>query len=136
MALDFASGGKKVKVTTRIDSHQINAQEGSVFAPHVAGVGTSLTLPGGATVRGNKNVINFTDGGAFESAADLVKFSLAQTAAATAAGLDAVAETNDQLAALAETKLTDGANLNQKTTIVAVVAFAVVGALAFLFLKR
>lgn len=85
---------------------------------------------------GNTVTLNTTDGGAFATAADLVKASLAQTAAATSAGLAAVQDTTAQLAALAETKVTDGANLNQKTTVVAVVAFAVVAVVAWLFLRE
>jgi len=89
-------------------------------------------------VQGNENTISLTstDHGAFATAADLVKESLAVTAAATRAGLETVAETTGQLAALSETKVTDGGNLLSKTTMVAVVAFAVVGLIAFLFLRK
>jgi|SRR6185369_8395129 hypothetical protein len=90
----------------------------------------------GIAIEGEGNTVNLTDGGAFATAADLVKESLAVTAAATRAGLEQVAETTDQLAGLSETKLTDGANLNQKTTVVAVIAFAVIALAAFLFLRR
>lgn len=144
MALGLGLGSAsetKVKFQT-YDSRLAAADQASIIDNRAGGKNSKITAanaPLSVAISGsgdNQIQYNITDGGALATAADLVKASLAATSSATAAGLAAVQETTDQLAALAETKITDGANLNQKTTIVALVAFAVVGLVAWIFFKR
>jgi len=144
MAFDLIGGAKKTSSKVEQYDQRVTATDSALAAqPRVGGEGNQVAQAiNGIAVQGKNNTINLTstDGGAFNVAAglvtDVLKVTTAAQAAAQAAGLEAVSRANDQLSSLSETKLTDGANLNSKTTIVAIVAFAIMGLLAFLYLRK
>ena len=88
------------------------------------------------SVAGTGNTVNFTDSGAFDLVGKIVGVQSAALADISGAGFNAVQSATDQLAALGQTKVTDGANLNQRTTIVALVVFGLMGLLAWLYLRK
>lgn len=75
--------------------------------------------------------ITQTDSGAVSAAAGILGDIIAAQSGLTSASLALVERSTGDNARLAETKITDGANLNQKTTIV---ALAVLGGLAVVFI--
>ncbi len=87
------------------------------------------------TVVGQGNTVTFTDGGAFDLIGRIVGIQSGALNHVSAAGLGALSSANEQLSALAETKVTDGANLNQKTAMTALGVLALI-ALAFFFFRR
>jgi hypothetical protein len=88
------------------------------------------------TVVGTGNTVTFTDGGAFDLIGRIVGIQSGALSHVSAAGLEAIAGANDQLAALAETKVTDGANLNQKTSMTALAVLALIAVALFFFLRK
>ena len=112
------------KVSDSHDDNRIGASDSAfVFAPKL-----SVGKKGKGTFNYSYTpVTTVTDGGAF----DLVGQLITRQSAITADSLDLARASQESQAELATTKLTEGANLNQKTTLV---ALAVLGALAMLFL--
>lgn len=81
---------------------------------------------------GHTLTINTTDFGAIALASDLLGRALDSQANLSAQALGVAGLATDQLAYLSETKVTDGANLTQKTVFVALAVLAVM----FLFLRK
>ena len=137
----FGSDSHTKSTVNQYDQRVTATDYGLAAQPRVGGEGNQVAQAiNGIAVQGKNNTITLTDGGAFATAAglvtDVLKTQITAQAAAQAAGLGAISDANEQISRLSETKLTDGANLNAKTTIVALVAFAVVGLVAFLFLRK
>ena len=132
----------ETKSTVNQYDQRVTATDHGVAAqPRVGGSGNTAALAvNGIAVNGKGNTVNVTDGGAFAAAAglvtDVLKVQSAAQAASQAAALGAISAANEQISQLSETKLTDGANLNQKTTIVGLVVFGVIGLIAYLILRH
>jgi hypothetical protein len=142
--MGFGPFSSESRTSSKVNQYdqRVTATDNALAAqPRVGGTGnTAAQAINGIAVSGKGNIVNLTDGGAFQTAAGLVTDilkvqSVAQTAAQDAA-LNAISDANDQISKLSETKLTEGANLNQKTTIVALVVFGVIGLVAYLFLRK
>lgn len=139
----FSSDSQTKSTVNQYDQRVTATDQGVAAQPRVGGErNRAVQAINGLAIaqEGIGNIVNLTDGGAFETAAGLVTDILrSQThaqAVAQGAALNAIGEANEQLAALSETKVTDGANLNQKTTLVALVVFGVIGLVAYLFLRK
>ena len=118
------SSDSRTKVSSNTTNRPVaGSDDAFVYTPNI-----SVGKKGSATFN-NDFVTNTTyvDPGAF----DLVGQLITAQSGLTSGALDFAAQAQADNAKLAETKVTDGANLNQKTTLV---ALAVLGALAFLFM--
>ena len=88
------------------------------------------------SVAGTGNQVTFTDGGAFDLVGRIVGVQTHALGESAAAGLGAIQAANEQLASLAETKVTDGANLLNKTTMVALVVLAIIAVVIWFFSRH
>jgi len=124
------------------DSRTAASDQAAILQNRASGEGSRQAVSqatGAVSVVGGRGDITITststDYGAIETASNLLGRVLDSQANVALEAIGAAGLAQGQLAGLAETKVTDGANLNQKTTIVFVVAAAVVAVL-FLLLKR
>ena len=132
---------KQKTITSVADNRTTATDNASSVQVHAGGKKNTNTIAVGQfAIQGDDNTVTLLDGGAIEDAlrfaSNVVTVSSQANAAALSGALDVATTFNDQIASLSETKLTDGANLNQKTTIIAVVAFAVIALVAFFFLRK
>jgi hypothetical protein len=135
---DFASSSSKTSVLTLTGAPAVASSGSAAYQVQVqAGKGIRNTaLPGGLIIgnlaAGSELNIVSTDFGILRDAVE----AQANTALANA---NLAGASVTRLAELAETKVTDGANLNQKTTQLGLVAFAVMAVVLgglFFFFRR
>lgn len=122
------------KTTTITHNPTNNSDNGSISSSIYTGKKSTVVAPGGTYYRLGKGAnltIESTDHGAVQSAN-----SALMAAINSQAGL--AREATMGLNELAETKVTDGANLNTKTTQLGVVIFGILGAVLAVvwFLRR
>ena len=122
----FAPSSSKTRVTNISTDARIAASDRSSVLQHNISVGKKGSLVY-EPVTNNTTTTNYVDPGAF----DLVGKLITAQSGITSGALDFASAAQEKNALLAETKNTDGANLNQKTTLV---ALAVLAALAVVFL--
>ena len=118
----FFSSDSQTRTRITSSDQKVAASDGGlVNAPRV-----NLTKSGGNTIS-----LSYaqSDYGAIGAATELLGRTLASQANLAGNALD-------QLSKLSETKVTDGANLNQKTTLVALVVFGCLAAVLFFFTHR
>ena len=94
------------------------------------GTGSTIASAGGQVINAAKNstvhyTLNSTDNGAVTTAAGLLKSAIESQSNLAMQSTSGIRE-------LGLTKLTDGANLNQKTTIVSVVTLSILAALGLI----
>lgn len=136
----IGEGGKKTSNRTDASDNRVAVtDQASALVVRSIGSGkkskTNVSLPGSIQLVGVGATLNQditqTDFGAIQGATQLAGFALENQANLASAAIGAAASSDARLAELSTTKVTDGANLNQKTTVVAI---AVLGAFAVLFL--
>lgn len=110
---------------SQVQSNRINqGDKGRAAQTNAAG---SVAILGA----GNTVTLNSTDFGAVRGAFDFAAVALSKGSQIASEAIGASNATNQQVKDLAETKLTDGANLSQRTVIIAVTVLAALAALVF-----
>jgi hypothetical protein len=130
----FGSDSNSTSIDDNADRRNTATEGGIAFSVEKAGKGSEIIAPYGTSYRlgkGAQLVIsnNITDGGAQAQASSLLRDVVNSQANLSAGAVR-------QLADLGTTNVTGGANLSQKTTIIAVIVLGAIIGLAILIFRR
>lgn len=127
--------------TTRIsqaDNRNTATDSSTVIAPRLqqgSGGSAAQASQGGTAINGWGNSITLTDNGAVKSANEIVGKALDAQANLAASAIGAANSAASQIKQLAETRLTDGGNIQNKTLQTVLIAVAGLAAAVVLFRK-
>ena len=130
----FSSESRNSSRVTQIDRRIAASDNAFVSAPNVAGGGkgsrTNAAI-GGILVAGNSNTLTISDQGAIDKSFALAGAALSAQANLSAAAVGVAGAADARLAQVAETRLTDGGNLQQRTIVIGLAIVAALVAVVF-----